>query len=959
MSSNKYPPLQLAAELSQRVNDAWADGSFLDSVTPITRNLLTYWFSQAYRDYRPVNFHEGQEQAIKNIIYLHEVLKVRCVTDIYERVDPSLLMARGMLSLDRLHDEIYNHPKYAVKMATGTGKTWVLEALLIWQYLNAKHNQPGDFTANFLVVAPGLIVYERLLDAFRGKLNNDGITRNPMTSDLYRMQDLFIPEEYRDEIFGFLNSSVLAKSDIGSSVTGEGMLAITNYHLLMQKEDKEAGGDSWALPVRPGIAAGNSLDVLDGAMGNDRALEYLRSLPDLMVINDEAHHIHSTQKSGELGEVEWQKSLRYIASGKQPQRYMQVDFSATPYIERNKSLIYFPHIVVDFDLKSAIQRGLVKTLALDERKELNTEDLDYKSVRDEPGRIVALSDGQRAMLRAGRAKLDKLAEDFTAVDVNHDKSPKMMVMCEETEVVPLVRDFLIGEGMAEDDIIEIHSNKKGEVGEEEWQQIKLKLSSLDKHARPRVVISVLMLREGFDVNNICVIVPLRSTQSKILLEQTVGRGLRLMWRGDSAVDEIKRHNLERIMVEHKKPEGWYDILSIVEHPAFRQFYDDLIADGVVADMPDDDPDSDDTLADLVSVGLKNGYERYDFYFPTIISEGEQVMAPLQLDVMTLRAYSQPLETLVRWVPKNEEWISSEVTKKVRIGDFNVSDGVFTATSYNDYLGRLVRRISDLLNSKTNSHAGTRSGRSWPALSVNAAKLAGVIDQYICTRLFNRVINPQDEAVFRVLKINDVIDHISGQVSGLIVAAQNDQELSGDTEVIETPLSSVNRITVRQGYSLELAKSIYERTPFPKNKGLFERDFLQFADLDGRVDAVAKIMENKHTFVRLRYVRSDGLPANYMPDFFVRMGGDVYMVETKAQNMVKEENVQRKKRAALRWVTQINALPAEKRRYLTWHYVILADDKFYEWQRRGASMYDLLSYFELRPSDEAHDVGRLF
>ena len=283
-------------------------------------------------------------------------------------------------------------------------------------------------------------------------------------------------------------------------------------------------------------------------------------------------------------------------------------------------------------------------------------------------------------------------------------------------------------------------------------------------------------------------------------------------------------------------------------------------------------------------------------------------------------------------------ISSEVTKKVRIGDFNVSDGVFTATSYNDYLGRLVRRISDLLNSKTNSHAGTRSGRFWPALSVNAAKLASVIDQYICTRLFNRVINPQDEAVFRVLKINDVIDHISGQVSGLIVAAQNDQELSGDTEVIETPLSSVNRITVRQEYSLELAKSIYERTPFPKNKGLFERDFLQFADLDGRVDAVAKIMENKHTFVRLRYVRSDGLPANYMPDFFVRMGGDVYMVETKAQNMVKEENVQRKKRAALRWVTQINALPAEKRRYLTWHYVILADDKFYEWQRRGASMY---------------------
>ena len=65
----------------------------------------------------------------------------------------------------------YNHPKYAIKMATGTGKTWVLNALLIWQYLNAKHEDQtsGHFTKNFLIVAPGIIVYERLLDAYLGK----------------------------------------------------------------------------------------------------------------------------------------------------------------------------------------------------------------------------------------------------------------------------------------------------------------------------------------------------------------------------------------------------------------------------------------------------------------------------------------------------------------------------------------------------------------------------------------------------------------------------------------------------------------------------------------------------------------------------------------------------------------------------------------------------------------------
>ena len=64
----------------------------------------------------------------------------------------------------------------------------------------------------------------------------------------------------------------------------------------------------------------------------------------------------------------------------------------------------------------------------------------------------------------------------------------------------------------------------------EWGELKQKLFNVDKLENPKVIISVLMLREGFDVSNICVIVPLRSSQASILLEQTIGRGLRLMWR---------------------------------------------------------------------------------------------------------------------------------------------------------------------------------------------------------------------------------------------------------------------------------------------------------------------------------------------------------------------------------------------------------------------------------------------
>lgn len=80
------------------------------------------------------------------------------------------------------------------------------------------------------------------------------------------------------------------------------------------------------------------------------------------------------------------------------------------------------------------------------------------------------------------------------------------------------------------------------------------------------------MREGFDVNNICVIVPLRSSTSYTLLEQTIGRGVRLMWR-ELQFQESKRETREKILVKKEEPDNYMDILSIVEHPSFMEFYD--------------------------------------------------------------------------------------------------------------------------------------------------------------------------------------------------------------------------------------------------------------------------------------------------------------------------------------------------------------------------------------------------
>ena len=118
-TDNNNISLEVAHRLTTMVNETWASGEMLHQVTPITAELLTYWFGD-YRDLRHVNFHDGQRQAILNIIYLHEVVGVKTVFDTYEATVPELL---PLTDRSVFTQEKYRIPKYAVKMATGTGKT--------------------------------------------------------------------------------------------------------------------------------------------------------------------------------------------------------------------------------------------------------------------------------------------------------------------------------------------------------------------------------------------------------------------------------------------------------------------------------------------------------------------------------------------------------------------------------------------------------------------------------------------------------------------------------------------------------------------------------------------------------------------------------------------------------------------------------------------------------------------
>lgn len=931
----------------------------LDQVTLVTAELLRFWFQQDYCELRELNFHAGQRAAILHIIYAHEVLGTTRLRDLYEAVAPEAMLEGGVLS--EVTRDRHDHPKYAAKMATGTGKTWVLNALLVWQYLN-KLADPQDprFSSNFLLVAPGLIVYDRLLDSFQGK-EQDG-ERDFATSDIYRQQDLFIPDTYRTQVFTFLQSSVVTKTEIGRKVTGSGLIAITNWHLLAGKEDPDFLDDDEVeapgaeidpkaavesfFPLTPGKNAGNALDVLDRRFLRGGPLQALKDLPDLVVFNDEAHHIHEVRKSDEVTDVEWQKSLSEIASTK-GRRFIQIDFSATPYNEvgsgRSKGKAYFPHIVVDFDLKSAMRAGLVKSLALDKRKEIAALPLDFKAERDEQKRVTGLSNGQRVMLQAGLKKLQILEEQFA--DADPDKHPKLLVVCEDTNVTPHVVEYLQSTGLSEDDILRVDSGRKAELGPKEWEPIREKLFDVDRHKQPKVIVSVLMLREGFDVSNIAVIVPLRSSQASILLEQTIGRGLRLMWRGDPSIDELKAETRERIS-KGLEPTNYFDVLFIVEHPAFSDFYDGLLSGGLMVETGDE-ADTTGATGDLEHVDLRPGYQAYDFEVPVILRDADEELRQPSINPLELSASPYPLDLIIKTVGKGDRFVSHDAETGTQYGDYRVDGGVLTATGYNDYLSRMTTRITEALGrTMTKSQSKYNENAKFPILQAYRPLLTGWLDSYIRHRLFGQEFDPLAEENWRVLLLDDVAHSIAGTFATKLVELQ-DSQVVASAEVQHRSLSEVTTIPVRGSTAEEVNKCIYPKLPIPSQGGGLERRFIRWADKDSCIEALAKVHEYRHDFLRRPYLKADGMPAQYSPDFLIRTPFTIYVVETKAQSALSDENVQRKQKAALAWCEQINELPEEQRDGRDWAYVLLGETIVNEWHKKNATVTDLLEYARLR------------
>ncbi len=938
-------PLTLASRISQEVNECFESGAIWESVSPVTSRLLHFWFDEEYREQREYNFHKGQEQAIKNMIYLYEVARVESVVQMYRRFYPE---AMGGI-LNELAESSF--VKFCIKMATGTGKTWVMNALVLWQYCNAVYanGYKGiQYFANFVLLAPGLIVYERLLDSYQGRVGDNG-SRDVDSSDIMQNAALFVPEEWREKVREFLSGSVFDKEGKKLESRESGFLLLSNWHFLDEREERVdeslqkmyplenvASIVQGILPLYPSTA--NDLEKLDRAVKVGEEREYLSKLTNLCIINDEAHHIYDDNK-----DLKWEGIIKYISQAivKNGGRFMQCDFSATPYIDKKLKKqdvkIHFLHIIVDFDLKTAIHSALVKNISLTQRNILSSiESLDFRARRDSEGKILGLSQGQEVMIDAGLKQLELLEKEFIKLDSS--KYPKMLIMCEQQEVVEFVERYLETRGLGGESVLSIHSGKKNDIGEQEYLRIKSRLFAMDKHKEPKVVISVLMLREGFDVGNICVIVPLRASESAILIEQTIGRGLRLMWR-DNAGALMRLENLKALQ-NGQKPANYIDHLVIVEHPSFQRFYDEMIENHLVF-VDTDEQGGGSVTGDMLYVGLKPDYEAYDMAWHRVVSShtqtrlNERLEALLQKPLAHFDAFS--LDDLKKIAGTKERFILENFTTQTQFGGFEISAELFNAGAYSEFLRVLCESIAGKLE---------RSGGNVSGGKGLGVRLQGVeylllrrIDRYIRYELFKESFNPLDSS-WRVLCLKDVGEHIIKVFLELL------QELESRQESLEVTLESryfseAKGFRHREQFCLDGIKSIYTHTPFPSNKGGLERTFIEWIQKQGDIVRFVKILESTHSFAYIPYIRADGVLGRYFVDFMAEGIREVYIIETKSQKDLRAEDVVRKKRAAISYVEQVNAALAPRGQKL-WRYVLVGEGSLHSIIARGGGIDDLVS-----------------
>lgn len=397
-------------------------------------------------------------------------------------------------------------PSLCFALATGVGKTRLMGAFI--SYLHLEHG-----VRNFFVLAPNLTIYNKLRTDFTPntpKYVFQGISEFAVKSPTLVTGDNF---EQKPQVL-----DLFERDDV--------VVNLFNISKFNEKAKTADAEGKKSLKVRR----------LSEYLGQSY-FDYLAGLEDLVLIMDEAHRYRADTSAKSIEELKPMLGL---------------ELTATPQIEAGGRTRRFKNVIFDYPLAKAMADGYVKDPAVATRT-----NLDPKSMSKAALERLKLEDGVRVH-ESVKVDLEVYAQQN---DVRRVK-PFMLVIAENTghaeELVKLIESDEFFDGRYTGRVIQVHSGQRGAEKDENVERL-LAVESSDE--RTEIVVHVNMLKEGWDVTNLYTIVPLRTADSRTLVEQSIGRGLRLPYgkrTGVAAVDRltIVAHDRFQEIVDEAKKGGF-------------------------------------------------------------------------------------------------------------------------------------------------------------------------------------------------------------------------------------------------------------------------------------------------------------------------------------------------------------------------------------------------------------------
>ncbi|MDE2148839.1 MAG: DEAD/DEAH box helicase family protein [Gammaproteobacteria bacterium] len=399
-------------------------------------------------------------------------------------------------------------PSLCFALATGVGKTRLMGAFI--SYLHLAHS-----INNFFVLAPNLTIYNKLIADFTPntpKYVFKGIAEfavNPpaiITGDNYDQRD-----PTSGLLFGGVRVNIFNISKINSEVRGGRAPRI--------KRLSEYIGESY--------------------------FDYLAGLPDLVLLMDESHRYRASAGLRAINELK---------------PILGLELTATPFVETSRGANQFKNVIYDYPLGRAMADGFVKEPAVVTRKNFDPRGMSAEEIER-----LKLEDGLR-LHESVKVELETYARETGKPIVK----PFLLVIARDTthasQLLQLIQSETFFEGRYKDKVIQVDSSKTG-AEEEEMIARLLKVEHGDEPTE--IVIHVNMLKEGWDVTNLYTIVPLRAANARILIEQSIGRGLRLPYGRRTGVMAVDRLNIvahdrfQEIIDEASKPGSPIRMQSVV------------------------------------------------------------------------------------------------------------------------------------------------------------------------------------------------------------------------------------------------------------------------------------------------------------------------------------------------------------------------------------------------------------